>query len=110
MHMLNDNYHIKGYMYLLQKKNQPPHEYYIHPGCLVRGVGFNNPDKKYTGRVNRIVKNENGEIICLYILTEKNSTMVTIKADDNLELLIKKSDEQKGIHTIAPSYNTTIAR
>ena len=39
-----------GYVYsilpmtdtLQQKPNKIEHEYYIHPGCTVRGVGYNN--------------------------------------------------------------------
>lgn len=102
-----------GYVYsvlgfndaLQQKPNNPSNEYYIHPGSRVRGAGFNNPDKRYTGIVNRIVKNENGEIICLYIIAEKTSKMVTIRADENLELLINKDNDQRGgIHTISPTH------
>ena len=41
-----------GYIYsilpmtdtLQQKPNKIEHQYYIHPGCTVRGVGFNNGD------------------------------------------------------------------
>lgn len=95
---------------LQQKPNEPSNEYYIHPGCLVRGSGFNNPDKTYTGKVNRIVKNEAGEIICLYILTVKNSKMVTIRADENLELLIQKGTDQKGLHNFATQQNMNISR
>jgi hypothetical protein len=93
---------------LQQKPNKLSHEYYIHPGCLVRGVGFNNPDRTYTGTVNRIVKNESGEIVCLYILTQKTSKMVTIRADENLELLIQKGTEQKGLHTFGSEHNMSI--
>ena len=95
---------------LQQKPNKPSHEYYIHPGCLVRGVGFNNPDKTYTGHVNRIVKNEAGEIVCLYILVTKTSKMVTIRADENLELLIQKAQEQKGKVTFGAERNMNISR
>jgi hypothetical protein len=115
-HMVQGNF--PGYTYtvlgfsdaLQQKANNPSNEYYIHPGCLVRGVGFNNPDKTYTGTVNRIVKNESGEIICLYILTQKTSKMVTIRADENLELLIQKGTEQKGLHNFAAQQNMNISR
>ena len=102
-----------GYVYtvlgfndnLQQKPNNPSNDYYIHPGSRIRGVGFNNPNKKYTGIVNRIVKDENGEIICLYVIAEKTSKMVTVRADDNLELLINKDTDQKGgIHTISATH------
>lgn len=104
-------YQILGFNDKLQQKpNKTSNEYYIHPGCLVRGVGFNNPNKTYTGRVNRIVKNEMGEVVCLYILSQKTSKMVTVRADGNLELLIQKSEDQKGVHTPSPSYNLNIGR
>ena len=104
-------YQILGFNDILQQKpNKPSHEYYIHPGCMVRGAGFNNPDKRYTGKVNRIVKNSDGEVICLYILTTKNSKMVSIRADENLELLINKADDQNGIEKFSPSYNLSIGR
>lgn len=102
-----------GYVYtvlgfndnLQQKPNNPSNEYYIHPGSRVTGVGLNNPDKRYTGNVISINRNENGEIICLCILAEKTSKIVTIRADENLELKIPKDNEQKGgIHTISPTH------
>ena len=66
-----------GYVYsilpfnnsLQQKANDPGNDYYIYPGCLVRGVGYNNPSLHYTGIVNRIVKDSNGEVRFLYIKT-----------------------------------------
>jgi hypothetical protein len=104
-------YQVLGFNDTLQQKpNKPSNEYYIHPGCLVRGVGVNNPKKKYTGRVNRIVKDEKGVVVCLYILSQKNCKMVTIQADDNLELLIHKEEDQKGIYTSTPQYNMNIGR
>lgn len=120
-----------GYVYsvlgfndtLQQKKNKPSTEYYIHPGCTVSGVGFNNPNKRYTGLVNRIFKDESGNIICLYVQAfsvedlrkpnkepKSTSEIVTVRVDDNLELKISKSEEQKGLHTTAPSYTTNITR
>ena len=103
-------YTVLGFSDALQQKvNEPSNEYYIHPGSMVRGVGFNNPNKKYTGTVNRIVKDESGQIVCLYILASKTAKMVTVKADENLELLINKGDEQKGLHTISASHNLNIA-
>ena len=64
-----------GYVYsilpfnnsLQQKANDPGNEYYIYPGCLVRGAGYNNPKLFYTGIVNRIVKDGNGEVKFIYI-------------------------------------------
>lgn len=89
-----------GYVYkvmslnhdLEQKVNQKKEEHYIHPGCRVRGVGFNNPKLHFTGRVQRIVKNSNGEIEYIQILVEKTSKIVKIRADENLELLINRGD------------------
>ena len=69
-----------GYVYsilpfnnsLQQKVNDPGNDdYYIYPGCLVRGVGYNNPSLHYTGIVNRIVKDSNGEVRFLYVKTLK---------------------------------------
>ena len=85
-----------GYVYsilpfnnsLQQKTNDPGNEYYIYPGCLVRGVGYNNPKLFYTGIVNRIVKDSNGEVKFIYIKTLKTNRFVSISADDNLELII----------------------
>ena len=69
---------------------------------MVRGVGYNNPDKHYTGKVYRIVKDIKGEIIALYILSSKTSKFVTIRADDNLELLLPKEPD-----TVQPYLMTT---
>ena len=85
-----------GYVYsilpfnnsLQQKTNDPGNEYYIYPGCLVRGAGYNNPKWFYTGIVNRIVKDSNGEVKFIYIKTLKTNRFVSISADDNLELII----------------------
>ena len=107
-----------GYVYsvlpmtdvLQQKPNEMEHEYYIHPGCTVRGVGYNNKDKHYTGIVNRIVKDENGEIVCLYIQSFKTAKLVAIRADDNLELILPQELEQYGGHNLAASNNLDIQR
>ena len=85
-----------GYVYsilpfnnsLQQKVNDSGNEYYIYPGCLVRGAGYNNPSLHYTGIVNRIVKDCNGEVKFIYIKTLKTNRFVSISADDNLELII----------------------
>lgn len=87
---------------LQQKQDYNPEEYYIYPGCMVRGVGYNNSDKHYTGKVYRIVKDIKGEIIALYILSSKTSKFVTIRADDNLELLLPKEPD-----TVQPYLMTT---
>ena len=87
---------------LQQKQDYNPKEYYIYAGCMVRGVGYNNPDKHYTGKVYRIVKDIKGEIIALYILSSKPSKFVTIRADDNLELLLPKEPD-----TVQPYLMTT---
>lgn len=85
-----------GYVYsilpfndsLQQKTNEVTNDYYIYPGCTVRGVGVNNPDKHYTGIVNRIVKDSNGAIRFIYIKTLKTNRYVTILANDELELIL----------------------
>ena len=74
----------------------------------MRGVGFNNPDKTYTGIVNRIVKNEKGEVILLYIQAFKTSKFVSIRADENLELIIHKNDNQIGIMNPPANYSLNI--
>jgi len=79
---------------LQQKPNEYPNEYYIHPGCSVSGVGINNPDKHYSGKVYRILKDGDGAIVGLYILTFKNSRFVSIRADENLVLLIPKGPDE----------------
>ena len=102
-----------GYVYsmksfddvLQQKPNRPSDEYYIYPGCRVRGVGYNNPKLHYTGKVYRILKNANGEVIGLYILCEKTSKIVSIKADDNLTLLLPKTPDPLGVYTMQTSSN-----
>lgn len=102
-----------GYVYkvmslnhdLEQKTNQKKEEYYIHPGCRVRGAGFNNPNLHFTGRIQRIVKNSNGEIEYIQILVEKTSKIVKIRADENLELLINRGDPPTNPPTVMnPSY------
>ena len=95
---------------LQQKTNKLKDEYYIHPGCKVRGVGFNNPDRTYTGTVQRIVKNGKSEVICLYIMTVKNARIVAIRADDNLELLLPKESGQYGGYKLTPSTNLDISK
>ena len=104
-----------GYVYkimnlnhdLEQKPNQESHEYYIYPGCKVRGVGVNNKDLHYTGIVNRIVKNADGEIEYIYIRCPKTNKMVTILADDKLELILnnKEPERKEPEFHITPSYN-----
>ena len=104
-----------GYVYrilnlnhdLEQKPNKESKDYYVYPGCMVRGVGVNNRDLHYTGVVNRIVKNSDGEIQYLYIRCPKTNKMVTILADDNLELILNNKEpvpKDPGFH-ITPSYN-----
>ena len=108
-----------GYVYsilpfnndLQQKCNIPTNDYYIYPGCKVRGTGYNNPDKYYTGIVNRIVKDSSGHIKFIYIKTIKTNRFVTINADDNLELILNtpKIDNSKfKNHNFSPSYNVNI--
>ena len=99
-----------GYVYsvhplyhgLEQTKNEVDDTYYIHVGSIVRGTGHNNPSKHYTGQVIRIVKNENGEIVFLYIKTTKNNKMVTIDVNDELELILhdKPVDNQVSIPNV----------
>ena len=108
-----------GYVYsilpfnddLQQKTNKATQDYYIYPGCKVRGTGYNNPDKYYTGIVNRIVKDSDGVIRFIYIKTIKTNRFVTINADDTLELVIngpKKDDPKFKEHNFSPSYNINI--
>ena len=108
-----------GYVYkimnlthdLEQKPNQESHEYYIYPGCTVRGVGVNNKELHYTGVVNRIVKDADGAIRYLYIRCPKTNRMVTILADDNLELILHNKPaelQNKEPFTIIPSHNIKI--
>lgn len=83
----------------LQQKGTPiSNEYYIYPGCKVRGKGFNNPNKHFTGIVQRIVKDSNGEIVCLYIRSLKTNKFVTITPDD-IELIIPPQPEPLGDKT-----------
>ena len=95
---------MPGYRYAIlplshdleQEKTPQKEEYYIHPGCTVRGVGVNNPDKHFTGQVVRIVKNGNGEIEYIYIKTIKTNKLVTIRADKDLKLIpYTKKEEQR---------------
>lgn len=105
-----------GYVYsilpmtdtLQQKPNKIEHEYYIHPGCTVRGVGYNNSDKHYTGIVNRIVKDEQGRVVCLYIQSFKTAKLVSIRADENLELILPTNVDQYGGYKLATSNNLDI--
>lgn len=93
---------------LEQKTNKVDNKYYIHPGCRVRGVGLNNPNLHYTGRVHRIVKNGDGSIKYIYIQSEKTNKMVTILADDNLELLIGHGAPPLGTQqTVQASYKAS---
>ena len=102
-------YHMMAFNDTLQQKpNKVEYEYYIHPGSTVRGRGFNHGDTTYTGIVNRIVKNSNGEVVCLYIQSFKTAKLVAIKADENLELLLPKDIEQYGGYRLAPSDNLAI--
>lgn len=103
------SYNVRDFNDSLQQPvNNYKEEYYIHPGCMVRGVGFNNPDKTYTGRVSRIVKNGNGEVEFLYIQTLKNSRFVSIRADKNLELIIPKAERGIQDSHFAPSENMSL--
>lgn len=95
---------------LQQPSNDNSHEYYIHPGCTVRGVGYNNENKHYTGVVNRIVKNEKGEVVCLYIQSFKTAKIVAIRADDNLELIIPSEQDQCGGFHLTASNNIDITK
>ena len=90
---------------LQQKPNTPPREYYIHPGCSVSGVGINNPDKKYSGKVYRILKDVDGSIIGLYILSFKTSKFVSIRADEYLTLLIAKAPDEVDRFSPIASHN-----
>ena len=101
-------YAIKSFNDSLQMKpTEQDEEYFIHPGSRVRGVGYNNPDRHYTGKVNRIVRAADGEIVCLYILAETTSKLVSIRADENLELLIPEKTEQIGMYKPSPNENIT---
>ena len=96
---------------LQQPKNKVENKQTIHPGRMVRGVGYNNPDKKYTGIVHRILKSGDGKkAIGLYIQTLKNAKMVTIRADKNLELLVPENVPQYGGHRLSPSTNLDIGK
>ena len=96
-------YSLRGFDDSLQQKpNKPSNEYYIYPGCMVRGAGYNNPDKTYTGRVYRIYRNGKGEIIAIYILSTKTGKYVTIRVDDNLELLIPNAPKPVGAYNPTP--------
>jgi hypothetical protein len=85
-----------GYVYrvltpddsLQQKPNKVDDRFYIHSGSKVRGVGVNNPDLYYTGMVYRIVKNSDGTVSHLIIKTDRTNKFVTVRADDNLELIV----------------------
>lgn len=102
-------YHMMNFNDTLQQPvNKTNDEYYIHPGCTVRGRGFNNGDKTYTGVVNRIVKNEKGEVVCLYVQSFKTAKIVAVRVDDNLELLLPKNVDQYGGYHIAASDNLAI--
>lgn len=103
------SYAIRGFdRSLEQKPNQPSDEYYIHPGCAVKGVGFNNPNKEYSGKVYRILKTGSGEIYALYILTFKDSKFVSIRADENLELLLPKDESTLLNYAPASSNNLSL--
>jgi hypothetical protein len=54
------------------------------------------------------VKNEKGEVVCLYIQSLKTAKLVAIRADDNLELLIPKGLDQYGGYRLAASDNLDI--
>ena len=58
----------------------------------------------------RIIKDENGEIVCLYIQSLKTAKLVAIRADDNLELILPQELEQYGGHNLAASNNLDIQR
>ena len=90
-----------GYVYrvlpltrdLEQKANKVDDRYYIYPGCMVTGTGYNNPSKHYTGMVTRIVKNSDGEVEFIYIKTVKNNKFVTINVDDELTLILNSEPD-----------------
>lgn len=94
-----------GYVYsvmplnntLQQKANPISRDYYIHPGCTVRGYGLHNPDKRYTGQVYRIVKDSDGAVKFVYIKTIKTNRFVPIKVE-GIELInysAKPADKSK---------------
>lgn len=86
------SYSIKGFSHSLEQKIKPqPEEYYVYPGCKVRGYAINDIDtenrKTYTGTVIRLVKDFEGAIRAIWIRTDKTAKMLALTPDD-LELLI----------------------
>lgn len=91
-------YSVKGLNNTLQQKaNTLSNDYYIYPGCTVRGYGVHNPEKRYTGQVYRIVKDGDGAIKFVYIKTIKTNRFVPIKVE-GLELInySRKLSDKKG--------------
>lgn len=90
-----------------QKPNKHKEEYYVHVGSRVQGKGFNNPKKKYTGRIVRIIKDSNGVIQGLYLRTDKTARHITIRPD-GLKYLKVKDDPPKPRFQISPQYNMNL--
>ena len=56
------------------------------------------------------IKNEKGEVVCLYVQSFKTAKLVAVRADENLELILPKGLDQYGGHRLATSDNLDIQR
>ena len=92
---------------LQQSVNKVSNYEYIYPGCTVKGYGLKHPDKQYKGQVYRIVKNEKGEIMYVYIKTEDTNRFVPIRVDDDFSLVIYKEPRQVLKHSVFESSEPT---
>lgn len=88
---------------LEQKPNELSNDYYVQVGSRVRGKAYNDTGKTYTGRVLQFIRNADGSIEGIDILTDKMKRRITL-AVDGLTLLIVKPTESKPAYVITPDY------
>lgn len=72
--------------FLEQPGNELSQEFYVNVGSLVKGNGYYDNSKVYTGIIKEIHKNELSEIEYIIILDQERSQFVKLSLD-NLKLI-----------------------
>lgn len=67
--------------YLEQKGNELSREFYVNTGSTVKGHGYYDNSKEYSGIVKEIHKNELAEIEYIIILDQERNQFVKISLD-----------------------------
>ena len=90
---------------LSQKGNELCTDYYVQVGSKVSGRLYNNRDKECRGMVMRLIKDKDGAVVALHVLSDENGRIKTVAVDDNLRLLVVKSKDTPPAYVITPDYN-----